>query len=493
MEFFVALVVYPIGCKILEAMGAQGNIGPVCANLNISTSGNCTSSANYTSSRNYTSVSTSFTPPPSSEPRHPYATKEEKSNLIMEEDRKNQENWIHRLQQEQREERRRKELIRQEIIRQENLFKIFKEDDKIYEENISKRLKKINRKEAIFDHYYQEYKTNNNPFLRKWKNNELFNYYLEMDSQLEKDVKDFDKCYKNHVKELNYISHIPLVDTKLKKWREEEKRFLGEKREYSIKIYENIKKNINNLTVGLINTGSLVVNSYIDELCKITENNRRETEATVQIINNIVSTISNGIEETVSRHIENTQLHTEAMREIIAKVETTVSNAIVSVHGETMTRHLESSQIQREGTIQTVNTIIDVITSKPTQKLIIDSAEGVNSVYFEGASQIVKGFNPASLAMTATNDLLGKINNREKGVLESTGEAIATLTAGVVAGEIGLAIGGGLLAKTACETYYNFVTTNIHNALENISDNNEREEKAQVILDGINQIGMMSK
>jgi hypothetical protein len=136
---------------------------------------------------------------------------------------------------------------------------------------------------------------------------------------------------------------------------------------------------------------------------------------------------------------------------------------------------------------------MDVITSKPSQKLMIDSAEGVNSIYFEGATQMVKGFNPVSLAISATNDVLGKINNREKGVLESTGEAIASCTAVVVAGELGLAIGGGLLAKTVGETYYNFVTTNIHNALENISDNNEREEKAQVILDGINQIGMMSK
>lgn len=380
------------------------------------------------------------------------------------------------------------------MIRQEKLFKIFKEDDKIYEEKISKRMEKLNKKEEIFDYFYQEYKSNHNPFLKKWEKNKLFNHYLKLDNQLEKDVKDFDNCYKNHVKELNYISHIPLVDIKLKKWKEEEKRFLGEKREYSTKIYENIKKNINNLTNSIMDTGTLVINTYMEGSLNIAENNRRETEATVQIVNNILSTVNNGLEETVSRHVESSQLQTDAMKKIIAKVETSVSNAIVRVHDETMTRHLDSSQIQREGAIKIVDTGMDIITSKPSQKLMKDTAEGVNSVYFESAAQIAKnGFEPVSLAISAANDVLSNVNNREKNVLECTGEAIATGIAVVVGGNVGLGIGGVLLAKTAGETYYNFIKTNIHNALEQITDNNEREEKAQIILDGINQIGMMSK
>lgn len=75
MEFFIALVVVPLGCKLLEKLGAQGNIGPVCANVNFSSSGNSTS------------VSTSFTPPPSSEPSNPYLTKEQQSNIIIEEEK----------------------------------------------------------------------------------------------------------------------------------------------------------------------------------------------------------------------------------------------------------------------------------------------------------------------------------------------------------------------------------------------------------------------
>lgn len=119
-------------------------------------------------------------------------------------------------------------------------------------------------------------------------------------------------------------------------------------------------------------------------------------------------------------------------------------------------------------------------------QVIQEIAEGISSFGFEVATQVVTGYNPVWLAISGTNEALSSINNREKGIVESTCEAVATIGAVIISGETALAIGGVLLAKTAGETYYNVVNTHIQNTLEKITDENEKEQKAQIILDGIN-------
>jgi len=235
-------------------------------------------------------------------------------------------------------------------------------------------------------------------------------------------VKELDNTCKNHLEEINYISHIPLMDIRVEKYKEEENRFMEEKREHYTKIYENIKKNINSGINDVINGVSAFSNTIVN-------------------IHN----------ETVSRHLETERLRGEATREI---VNNTINN-VVNIHNETVSRHLETEILSGEASIELVKSTIDIFTSEPSQNLIKETGQGVNSVYFEGATQIVKGFEPISLAISAANDSLSSINNREKGIIETTGEAIATGVAVFVGGEVGTAIGTGLLIKNAIETNIN--------------------------------------
>jgi len=167
---------------------------------------------------------------------------------------------------------------------------------------------------------------------------------------------------------------------------------------------------------------------------------------------------------------------------------TSMANELISINNDAVFRQMETDNLRNEATIQLVSNVATAVVNNAPQ-VIQETAEGVSSFGFEVATQAFTGYNPTGLAISGANEVLSSINNREKGFVETTCEGIATGAATYVGGNAALAIGGVLLAKTAGETYYNAVNTHIQNTLEKITDENEKEQKAQIILNGIDSTG----
>ena len=113
-------------------------------------------------------------------------------------------------------------------------------------------------------------------------------------------------------------------------------------------------------------------------------------------------------------------------------------------------------RMEAQATQQLVSNVATAVVNNAPQ-VIRETAEGVSSFGFEVASQVVTGLNTANLMISGANEALSSINNREKGVVETTGEAVATGVAIYVGGQVGSVIATGLLVKTAIETTANVV------------------------------------
>ena len=113
-------------------------------------------------------------------------------------------------------------------------------------------------------------------------------------------------------------------------------------------------------------------------------------------------------------------------------------------------------RMEAQATQQLVSNVATAVVNN-TPQVIRETAEGVSSFGFEVASQVVTGLNTANLMISGANEALSSINNREKGVVETTGEAVATGVATYIGGQVGSVIATGLLVKTAIETNMNVV------------------------------------
>jgi hypothetical protein len=204
--------------------------------------------------------------------------------------------------------------------------------------------------------------------------------------------------------------------------------------------------------------------------------------------NSILNNIGSGYVASAQARVNAVNLATSVVNntaQAIVNGVVSVRNELISINNDTVLRQMETDRLQNESTRQIVSNVSSAIANNAPQ-VIQETAEGVSSFGFEVSTQVVTGYNPVGLAISGANEALSSINNREKGIVESTCEAVATIGAVIISGEAALAIGGGLLAKTAGETYYNAVNTHIQNTLEKITDENKKEQKAQIILDGIN-------
>jgi hypothetical protein len=271
-------------------------------------------------------------------------------NSMINEKNKVEENWKLRLQENSNKERlrlevqeqkrqevvreqKRQEVVReqkrQEVVReqkrQENIHQSFIKEDKRYEEKIEKKMEKLSEMDETFQKKYQEFTTNINTlnfenyidldkkpekeknvieFTTKNFYKDIQNY-ITLDTTLEENVKELDYTCKNHLQEINYISHIPLMEIRVEKYKEEENRFMEEKREHYTKIYENIKnldttkpKEVNiNSVLSTITTpdtyfAEIIVNG-IKETSTIVSNGLFNPSANSETTNQVLNFVSN--------------------------------------------------------------------------------------------------------------------------------------------------------------------------------------------------------
>ena len=171
--------------------------------------------------------------------------------------------------QQLRQELVRKELQRQDKIKQDFLHKFFMEDETFYQENIGNRLQNLNSKDETFQKIYEDYSTKGNLFIQNIKENTLFKDYISIDKNLEQNVKEFENSFKNHLKEMNNIVHTPLVELRIEKFKEEEKKFIEEKRECYSKIYDNVLKNISEGQISNINARVNLVKTTVNGIVNV--------------------------------------------------------------------------------------------------------------------------------------------------------------------------------------------------------------------------------
>jgi len=113
-------------------------------------------------------------------------------------------------------------------------------------------------------------------------------------------------------------------------------------------------------------------------------------------------------------------------------------------------------RMEAQATQQLVSNVASAVVNNAPQ-VIRETAEGVSSFGFEVATQVATGLHTTNLMISGANEAISSINGREKGVVETTGEAVATGVATYVGGQVGSVIATGLLVKTAIETNVNVV------------------------------------
>lgn len=237
-------------------------------------------------------------------------------NSMINEKNKVEENWKLRLQENSKQERLRLE---------ENIHQSFIQEDKRYEEKIEKKMEKLSEIDETFQKKYQEFTTNINTLnfenyidldKKPEKEKKVIEFttknfykdiqnYITLDTTLEENVKELDYTCKNHLHQINYISHIPLMEIRVEKYKEEENRFMEEKREHYTKIYENIKnldttkpKEVNiNSVLSTITTpdtyfAEIIVNG-IKETSTIVSNGLFNPSANSETTNQVLNVVSN--------------------------------------------------------------------------------------------------------------------------------------------------------------------------------------------------------
>jgi len=154
--------------------------------------------------------------------------------------------------------------------------------------------------------------------------------------------------------------------------------------------------------------------------------------------------------------METDRLRNEASQQLVSNVASSVVNGVVSINNDTVIRQMETDRLRNEATIQLVSNVATAVVNNAPQ-VIQETAEGVSSFGFEVATQVFTGYNPTGLAISGANAVLSSINNRERNVVETTCEAIASGIATYAGGQLGSVIATGLLVRTAIETNANVV------------------------------------
>ena len=160
--------------------------------------------------------------------------------------------------------------------------------------------------------------------------------------------------------------------------------------------------------------------------------------------------------DSVFRQMETDRLRNEASQQLVSNVASSVVNGVVSINNDTVIRQMETDRLRNEATIQLVSNVATAVVNNAPQ-VIQETAEGVSSFGFEVATQVFTGYNPTGLAISGANAVLSSINNRERNVVETTCEAIASGIATYAGGQLGSVIATGLLVRTAIETNANVV------------------------------------
>jgi hypothetical protein len=171
--------------------------------------------------------------------------------------------------------------------------------------------------------------------------------------------------------------------------------------------------------------------------------------------NSTLNNIGNGYVASAQARVNAVNLATTAVSttaRAVANVATAVGNAYIQGSNDMAnTRRMEAQATQ-----QLVSNVATTVVNNAPQ-VIRETAQGVSSVGFEVATQVASGLHTTNLMISGANEALSSINNREKGVVETTGEAVATGVATYVGGQVGSVIATGLLVKTAIETNMNVV------------------------------------
>jgi len=172
-------------------------------------------------------------------------------------------------------------------------------------------------------------------------------------------------------------------------------------------------------------------------------------------LNSTLNNIGNGYVASAQARVNAVNLATTAVSttaRAVANGATAVGHAYIQGSNDMAnTRRMEAQATQ-----QLVSNVATAVVNNAPQ-VIRETAQGVSSVGFEVATQVASGLHTTNLMISGANEALSSINGREKGVVETTGEAVATGVATYVGGQVGSVIATGLLVKTAIETNVNVV------------------------------------
>ena len=182
-------------------------------------------------------------------------------------------------------------------------------------------------------------------------------------------------------------------------------------------------------------------------------------QARVNAVNQVASVVSSGATAVGNAYIQGAnnignynRMEAQATQQLVSNVASAVGHAYIQGSNDMAnTRRMEAQATQ-----QLVSNVATAVVNNAPQ-VIRETAQGVSSVGFEVATQVASGLHTTNLMISGANEALSSINNREKGVVETTGEAVATGVATYVGGQVGSVIATGLLVKTAIETNVNVV------------------------------------
>ena len=161
-------------------------------------------------------------------------------------------------------------------------------------------------------------------------------------------------------------------------------------------------------------------------------------------------------------HVMSAQARVNAVNQVASVVSTTAravangATAVGNAYIQGSNDMANTRRMEAQATQQLVSNVATTVVNNAPQ-VIRETAQGVSSVGFEVATQVATGLHTTNLMISGANEALSSINNREKGVVETTGEALATGVATYVGGQVGSVISTGLLVKTAIETNMNVV------------------------------------
>jgi len=182
-------------------------------------------------------------------------------------------------------------------------------------------------------------------------------------------------------------------------------------------------------------------------------------QARVNAVNQVASVVSSGASAVGNAYIQGAnnignynRMEAQATQQLVSNVASAVGNA----YSRGSMDMANTRRMEAQATQQLVSNVASAVVNNAPQ-VIKETAEGVSSFGFEVATQVATGLHTTNLMISAANEALSSINGREKGVVETTGEAVATGVATYVGGQVGSVIATGLLVKTAIETNMNVV------------------------------------